>query len=396
MKKQFYFIIALAILCSGCARKQIRKMVETGNYDSAIDRLTHKLAGKKKKDEYVLLLEEAFNKANAKDLSKIEELKSKDRPELSDRIYYLYEGLLTRQDKVYPLLPLESETGYIANMTIESYNSEMRDQAQIAAKVHYQRALSLLQKAKKGDKTAARSAFRSLDQIGKYFGNYEDRHDLMQLADSLGQTRVLLDVSLDELGYLSKNLEVEMYDLTRLIADGRWTEYYLEFPDDLEIDVRASLRFYDLWISPERETSDREHFKKEIQDGVKKEIVTETVKDTTGKWIKVEVEKEVPNMIEVKAHVDIVRRTKDARLHGLIEWIDLNNGDLLFDEETKAIVDFEGEQITFHGDKRALPQDVKSDLDSQLEFFPTDYEMITTASLEIKRKFVRKLEKEFP
>ena len=70
-------LLALVMILSSCTNT--KKFVEQGRYDEAVEYATDKLAGKrKKKEKYVTLLENAFDKATARDMKRIAKLERKD------------------------------------------------------------------------------------------------------------------------------------------------------------------------------------------------------------------------------------------------------------------------------------------------------------------------------
>ena len=64
----FAFLITLTFLFNACTSPM--KLVETGNYDQAINASIKKLSGKKKKKhKHVMALETAFGKATKRDIT---------------------------------------------------------------------------------------------------------------------------------------------------------------------------------------------------------------------------------------------------------------------------------------------------------------------------------------
>ncbi|WP_203226889.1 hypothetical protein [Confluentibacter flavum] len=101
------FIVIFIISCS--TSKQIEKAVSSGNYDQAISDGIGKLRtnkDKKGKTEFIVMLEDAFNKATERDLNTIDYLNKDSNPENYLKIYDMYVGLDNRQERIKPLLPL--------------------------------------------------------------------------------------------------------------------------------------------------------------------------------------------------------------------------------------------------------------------------------------------------
>ena len=96
MKKFLLFTVLLSVLVSCSGRKQIEKALHSGNYNQAIQDALKKLENnkdKKRKQDYVMLLEDAYAKANERDLLNIKHLKKDGNPEHYKTIYDLYLNL---------------------------------------------------------------------------------------------------------------------------------------------------------------------------------------------------------------------------------------------------------------------------------------------------------------
>jgi hypothetical protein len=114
MKNLLLLTIVMALL-SACASAD--KMLEKGDYDGLVSLATKKLSGKKKKDKYVLALEEGFEKINRRDMATIESLKDSRDPEDWEDIMAIARDIERRQSKIEPFLPLISESGHHAKFT---------------------------------------------------------------------------------------------------------------------------------------------------------------------------------------------------------------------------------------------------------------------------------------
>ncbi|MCZ6595792.1 MAG: hypothetical protein O6943_12885, partial [Bacteroidetes bacterium] len=75
MRPTIIFLSTVLLLVSCNSVKRNRKFLATGNYDQAIEFAVKKLSkdkNSKKSGDHILLLEEAFKKANEKDIRRIE------------------------------------------------------------------------------------------------------------------------------------------------------------------------------------------------------------------------------------------------------------------------------------------------------------------------------------
>lgn len=69
-----------------------------------------------KKNRYVDVLSQAFDRANDRDLAEAEALRRDNRPEHWDRILSLYQRVADRQNRVAPLMPLADKHGIGADV----------------------------------------------------------------------------------------------------------------------------------------------------------------------------------------------------------------------------------------------------------------------------------------
>ena len=109
MKKLLLLIVITFFVLSCSTSKQIEKSLNIGNYDQAINDAIGKLRtnkDKKRKSDYILMLEEAFGKVTQRDLQNIDFLKKENNPENYLLIYDAYVALKNRQERIKPLLPL--------------------------------------------------------------------------------------------------------------------------------------------------------------------------------------------------------------------------------------------------------------------------------------------------
>ena len=102
MKNLLLLMISIAKL-SACASAD--KMLERGDYDGLVNLATKKLSGKKKKDAYVIALEEGFEKVTRRDMARIESLKNSNKAEDWEDIVHIARDIERRQEKIEPFLP---------------------------------------------------------------------------------------------------------------------------------------------------------------------------------------------------------------------------------------------------------------------------------------------------
>ena len=104
MKRSMYVIIILTIILSGCGSS--KKMLEKGNYDSAIDLAVRQLRKDPRDTKQIGILDRSFKIANEQDNERIRFLKMEGKPQNWDEIYLLNKRMSDRQSLVRTVTPL--------------------------------------------------------------------------------------------------------------------------------------------------------------------------------------------------------------------------------------------------------------------------------------------------
>lgn len=373
------FTIGFLTLFSSC--QSAIKMVERGNYDQAITYTVKKIAGKKKKKEkFVSPLADAFNRANARDLQAIKNLKRNGNPESWDKIATLYRNIQNRQNKVVPLMPIYDENGYEASLNMVEVSNFIEESKKKAAEYHYVLAKKLLTDAANGDRFAAREAYDRLEKTEQYYRNYKDKSTLQKQALALGTTYVLLTMKNSSRTVLPRNFEREITNLTTRDMDSRWKVYHAQPKTDLTYDYKVVMNLRDIVVSPSL-VKEREYIDdKEIEDGWDYVLDNNgnVLKDTLGNDVK------VPRKVIIKARVLETFQQKEARVAGVLEFYDNHTKDVIRRENITADAIFENYASTFRGDRRALSANSKKRIGNQPLPFPTDVELLLNAADVLK------------
>lgn len=373
---------------SACAGPQ--KMLERGNYDDAIRLAVKKLSGKKKKTKYVLALEEAFFRANQRDLEAAERLKGDGRPENWERIHQLYARIDDRQQKIAPLLPLLDEYGVEANIRLIDVADYMREASRKAAEYLYARAQQHLEAASEGDRLAAREAYDLLRRTKYYFsGAYRDRDRLLEQSRELGTTHIALQVHNESQTLLPAGFEQEMLAFNARDLDSQWRRFHLRPQADLHYDYHVDIRLVHAEVSPSLVQERNYEQAKTIQDGF--EYVLDergnVMKDSLGNDIK------IPKEIEVRAQVLETYQQKAATLQARIEIFDGQHRQLINSRPVTAEALFENVSAAFRGDERALSQKVRELLHGRIQPFPSDAQLLFDAAVHLRPEVRRTLDR---
>jgi hypothetical protein len=129
MKRFLLLSVLVSVLVSCSAKKQMETAISHGNYDQAISEALNKLKNnkdKKRKQDYIVLLEEAYYKVLDEDLQTIAHLKKDGNPEQYKAIYNIYIDLEERQNAIKRVLQLKIN-GKTLNLEYNDYHSEIVD-----------------------------------------------------------------------------------------------------------------------------------------------------------------------------------------------------------------------------------------------------------------------------
>ncbi|MEM9885792.1 MAG: hypothetical protein AAF849_07865 [Bacteroidota bacterium] len=373
-----YFSL-FALLLFAC--KSTQKLTEEGNYDEAIERALDKLVGKKKKKaEVVLALENAFAKANGRDMNEINDLRKENRAANWEEIFDLANAVKKRQKSIEPLLPLVDDRGRRADFTFVKINGLLQESKGKAASYLYHSAKSSLAQARVGDKAAARIAYEQLERIERYLSPYKDRRKLMNEARGLGVSHILFKMENDAYALLSRDFErailrMDVQDLNEL-----WREFHTRPKSGLNYDYEIVMKLDNIDVSPEsvKERSFQEEA--EIEEGEQslRDEDGNVVKDSTGNIVKVPVVK------VVTANVIEVYQSKAAIVGGTLFFYNKAKQELLDTQPINAEALFENYASTYQGDRRALSRETKDRIGNRPLPFPSDEALLLDAADVLK------------
>ena len=103
MNFRHILLIFLTIGLSCSPVKKINENVISGEFDKAINKTIEELKktkNKKKKSQYESILIDVFNRSVIKSENRISQLKRDGNPELYNKIYFEYQNLIDRQNKL--------------------------------------------------------------------------------------------------------------------------------------------------------------------------------------------------------------------------------------------------------------------------------------------------------
>ncbi|MEM1325467.1 MAG: hypothetical protein AAGI23_05910 [Bacteroidota bacterium] len=385
MKSLLWIITASFGLVFLGSCRSTQKLTEQGNYDNAIRLSVQRLAGKKKKKaDEVWVLEDAFFKANARDMERIQQLRGEGRPENWAKIYDLARKVDRRQDLVRPLVPLRDNKGREAKFRFVKINGIIQEAKNKAAQHLYELATTEMILARQGDKRSAREAYEHLDNIKQYVPRYKNREVLMEEALVLGTQYVLFKVKQDRRAILSRDFERALLSIDVRDMNSRWRIYDTEAQRGVQYDYELVLMLENLEVSPERVRERSYRDEKEIEDGerVLLDDNGDTVKDSSGNVIK------VPILKVIAADILEVHQTKEAIVTGRLMAYDRRRQRLIEEESVTAEALFEHYAATYRGDRRALSKESRRVIGNSPRDFPSD-EMLLLEAVESLKPIVK-------
>ncbi|WP_299602371.1 hypothetical protein [uncultured Aquimarina sp.] len=382
-RKLLVFLITIALYSCGGKKKTVTAL-NTGNYDQAINTSVSKLRTnkhKKGKQDYILILEEAFAKAVDRDMNAIAFMEKEGNPANLERIYNSYNTLKTRQERIRPLLPLfHVEQGRNANFTFDNYDDEILNTKEQLSTYLYDSAKSLLSKARR--KSDYRKVYDDLVYLNKINPNYKNTNDLIEEAHFKGTDFVKVSLKNNTNVIIPRRLENDLLNFSTYGLNDLWTVYHNEPQRSINYDYLMEVSFREINISPEQIRERQLEREKLIKDGWEY-LLDENddfVLDEDGKKIKVD------KMVTVRCEYYEFMQFKEAQVVGNVQYRNLNTKQLLDAFPLSSTYVFEHIYANYNGDKRALDDDLIRYLGLQAVQFPTNEQMVYDSGQDLKNK----------
>ncbi|MFS4468183.1 hypothetical protein [Maribacter sp. 2210JD10-5] len=381
MKKVLLFsFIAIAFSCSGV--KKTQEAINTGNYDTAIQKSIDNIAGnktKKSNQPYIVLLEEAFKKNTARELQHIKFLKKDGNPANYEQIYQTYERLKAIQQQIRPLLPLTiTDENRLAQFNFKDYDEAIISSKNNLSDFLYNNALSKLEQANyKADFRAAYDDLKYLEEINP---NYKDALQKMEEAYQRGLDFVVVEMTNNTDKVIPERLEEELLNLNTYGLNSLWTEYHTNRIKNLKYDYKMEVSFQDINISPEQIREKQIIKEKQIKDGFTYALDNDgnVVRDSLGNRIKID------KFRTVKCDFYQFTQFKSTQVTGIVSFTDLQKNQQINQYPLASEFIFEHNYANYDGDKRALDNELLSLLQLARVPFPSNEQMVYDAGEDLK------------
>ncbi|PIY09325.1 MAG: hypothetical protein COZ17_13425 [Flavobacteriaceae bacterium CG_4_10_14_3_um_filter_33_47] len=368
-------------MLSCSTRKQVEKAINTGNYELAIADALDKLKtnkSKKSKEDYVLMLHDAYIKAVDRDLNTIKFLKKDNNPENYQAIYETYVKLNARQEAIKPIMPLQ-----INNKTIpfrfNDYSNDMLQARDNTSDYLYEKGLDLLDSDSKPNIREAYNVYNYIESINP---NYEKTRAFMDEAHARGIDYVIVNIENQSNQVVPKRLEDDLLNFDTYGLNQFWTVYHAYQDTNLTYDYSMTLQIKRINISPEQVKETQLVREREMVDGweYKLDRNGNVKKDSLGNDIKVD------KIIKVKAQFSQFNQIKSTQIIGDVVYVDLKTRQMVDTFTLESEFLFQNIFAAFRGDKRALTKDDLRLLNNRRVPFPSNEQMVYDTGEDLKRK----------
>lgn len=374
-------LLFISFLFIACGVKQTQSLLSSGNYDEAIDKAVQSLKNNKNakgKQDYIYLLQEAYEKANERDLRNVDAWFKDANPRNLEKIYDTYINLNRRQEIIRPILPLKLlKEGRNAEFIFSDYTDQIVSSKNALAKHLYDNSKALL--ATK-DKMSYRRAYDDLVYLDELSPNFKDVSQLIQTAKVKGTDYVNVYTKNETNMVIPVRLQNDLLDFSTYGLNDQWTVYHNNKIKGIDYDYGLVVNFRQINISPEQ-IKEKEFYKeKQIKDGTKTLLDSNgnVVKDSLGNPIKVD------NFKTIKASIYEYRQYKSAQVTAKVDYIDLKSNQLLetFPLTSEYIFDYVYAKYT--GDKRACEENYYQYFDRRAVPFPSNEQMVYDSGQDLK------------
>jgi hypothetical protein len=381
MKQLLLTTVLLLALTSCSGRKHIETAISHGNYDQAISNALNKLEtskNKKRKQDYIIMLEDAYYKALAQDLNTINHLKKDGNPEQYKAIYEIYTDLENRQNAIKAVLPLKIGNRLL-NLKFNNYINDIVDYRYKTSDYLIDKGITLLDSDNKYNAREAYSIFEYIENINP---NFEETRELLNEAHQKGINHVLVSIENQTQQIIPRRLENDLLDFNTYGLNDFWTAFHVNKNASINYDFAMQLQLKQIQISPEHVSQRQILRKKQIIDGwkYKLDLNGNVEKDSLGNDIKID------KIITAKARLFEFNQTKSTRVIARVEFINLKSNQLLDTFPIDSEFLFENQYATVKGDRRALDKHDRILLKSHRVQFPSNEQMIYDTGEDLKYK----------
>jgi hypothetical protein len=324
------------------------------NYDENISRIVSKIRQYPKRTKDLDELKQNYLQANKADLDLIQALRASGQPDIWYDVYLTYEKLDNRQ-KFVMTIPEKSFLSMGISKT--DYQNDLKESKYRATAYYYAHAVKLLEES---GAEYARQAYDDLVKVAAMNGSFRDIDKLIRKAILAGATNVLTELH-NNTGKVISNAMLNQ--LSVIIWDLKRARYGQAKPDTVDNSWPFTLRVIldDMDIGNDQVKNLEYQEERDIYQG-------ETVVDT------------------IRCLISETRQFKKALLSGRLEYYDPRMGQVINSVPIKVETVFSNEYATLQGDPAAAGEDTRKLLESKKAAYPSNDQMIMTATEEFVKK----------
>ncbi len=381
MKKFAAFAFALFIIAS-CSVKQAQNQLSSGDYDEAIMTAANSLRNnkdKKRKQEHIYILEDAFAKAKERDERDINLLAKDANPANLEKIYNIFQLMNNRQEIIRPLLPLRLiSDSREAQFKFEDYSDQIVSSKNALSTYLYNNALNVVML---GNKAQNRQAYDDLLYLEKINPNFKNVKKLTADARIKGSDYVSVTTRNETNLIIPQRLQNDLLNFSTFGLNDKWTVYHSNRQTNTNYDYGVVINFRSINISPEQIKEKEFINEKLVKIGTKKLLDTRgnVVKDSLGNAIMVD------NIKTVKMRINEFRQFKACQVVAQVEYVDLQQNNLMQTFPLASEFIFENIYATSTGDRRAA-DDNYAYLNKKPVPFPSNEQMVYDTGEDLKAK----------
>lgn len=381
MKKLILLFSALVLISCNSVKKT-QQALNSGNYIEAINRSVHKLQKNKsngKSAAYALLLKKSFEKYRASTLERIDFLERETLKDNSKPVYEAYVSLQNIQNKIKPLLPLKNTRDENIDFIFYDFTDNILVGKENYVNYLYTKANDLLRSE---DKIDSRLSYNSLVELEKLAPTFKNVSQLKREAYLNGIDFILVSLYNDTQQIIPAQIEDRLLNFSTLDLDDLWTEYHVNEREDISYDYSIEINFTSIQFSPERLIERQIPLEREIVDGWRYK------KDRNGNYIVDDRGNKIKEDVTVVASGTLFEtlQSKEVKVVANVNYFDLLQDQKINTYPLESVFVFENRFANFDGDSRILDKDETYLLRRGPVEYPTNEQMLTDASEDIKSK----------
>jgi hypothetical protein len=326
----------------------------TATYDENISRIVHKIHQYPGRTKDLDELKENYLQANQVDHDRIMTLLTTGQPDIWFEVYQAYGKMNNRQVLI---MTIPEKSFLLLGIEKTDYQQDLNESKYKATAYYYAHAGKLLQEAKP---ESARQAYDELLKLAGMNGSYRDIDKLIRKAILGGATSVVSEMH----NRTGKVVSSSMVDqLSIIIWEFKKARYGQVKPAATDDSWPFTLRVIldNMEIGPDQVKDLEYQEERDLYQG-------ETVIDT------------------ISCLVSESRQLKRAFLSGSLEYFDPRLGQVINSVPIKVETIFSNSYATLQGNPAAAGEDTRKLLDSKKVEYPSDEQMILTATEEFVKK----------